>query len=108
MAITKRLISYLFYSLLFTIPLILWPTTSEIFEFNKIIATYIITTLIVGLWIINMVLTKRIIFRRTILDIPILIFLVAQIASTVLSIDTRTSLLGYYSRFNGGLASIIT
>ena len=55
-----------------------------------------------------MVSQKKIFFRRTILDIPILIFLLSQFLSTLLSIDTRTSLLGYYSRFHGGLASYIS
>lgn len=48
---------------------------------------------------------NKIIFSRTILDIPLLIFLGSQIVSTIISIDTQTSLLGYYSRFNGGLLS---
>ena len=55
-----------------------------------------------------MVAEKKIIFRRTILDIPLLIFLGSQIISTLFSIDILTSLFGYYSRFNGGLFSIIS
>jgi len=54
-----------------------------------------------------MVVERRFIFRRTILDIPILVFLGSQLISTILSIDPLTSLLGYYSRFNGGLLSVI-
>ncbi len=46
-------------------------------------------------------------FRRTILDIPLLIFLGSQLISTILSLDPQTSFLGYYSRFNGGLLSTI-
>lgn len=55
-----------------------------------------------------MVIDKKIIFRRTILDIPLFLFFGSQIISTLLSIDPRTSWLGYYSRFNGGLASTIS
>lgn len=54
-----------------------------------------------------MVKAKKIILRRTILDIPLLIFLGSQIISTIISIDQRTSIFGYYSRFNGGLMSTI-
>ena len=98
----------LFYILFFFTPLVLWPHTSELFEFNKMVFVYLTTTLITGLWLIKIIREKKIIFRRTLLDIPLLIFLGSQILSTIFSIDTRTSLLGYYSRFNGGLFSSIS
>lgn len=100
-----NIVAFLFNIFLFLVPLILFPFTSEVFEFNKIVLVYIFTVLIVGTWIANMVLKKKIIFRRTILDIPILLFLATQILSTIFSIDQRTSFFGYYSRFHGGLLS---
>ena len=54
-----------------------------------------------------MIVEKKFIFRRTILDIPLLVFLASQIISTLLSINVYTSFFGYYSRFNGGLLSTI-
>lgn len=66
-------------------------------------------TLIIGFcWITRMIINGRIIFRRTPLDIPILIFLVFQSFSFLVSIDHHNSLWGYYSRFNGGLLSLIS
>lgn len=103
----KKTIHIFFALLFFLVPLILWPYTSELFEFNKMVVTYILTTLIAGAWIIRSVSEKRIIFRRTILDIPLLFFLGSQTISTLLSIDSLTSWFGYYSRFNGGLLSSI-
>lgn len=97
----------LFYILFSVTPLILWPKTSELFEFNKMVFVYILTCLITATWAIRIILEKKIIFRRTLLDIPLLIFLGSQILSTIFSIDHRTSILGYYSRFNGGLLSTI-
>jgi putative inorganic carbon (hco3(-)) transporter len=101
----QKIIFVLFAILLFLVPLILWPFTSEVFEFNKMVLVYILTTLITGTWLISMILEKKIIFRRTILDIPLLVFIGSQFISTILSIDPLTSWLGYYSRFNGGLVS---
>lgn len=72
------------------------------------VLTYAIATLISGFWAARMIIEKKFIFRRTILDIPLIIFLFTQLLSTLFSIDPRTSWLGYYSRFNGGLFSIIT
>ncbi|OGM33726.1 hypothetical protein A2962_01830 [Candidatus Woesebacteria bacterium RIFCSPLOWO2_01_FULL_39_61] len=103
-----KIIPYLYYLLFFSVPLVFYHKTSEVFEFNKMVTTYFITILIVSFWIIKMVIAKKIIFRRTALDIPILFFLVSQTLSTLISVDQRTSLLGYYSRFNGGLFSSIS
>jgi len=104
----QRLFYYLFAILFFLTPLILWPFTSEVFEFNKMIVTYTLTTLIVAAWAIRMILEKKIIFRRTILDIPLTGYLVTSLASTIFSVDPRTSWLGYYSRFNGGMLSLMS
>ena len=103
----QKIIFWQFSLLLFLVPLILWPFTSEVFEFNKMVLVYILTSLIAGTWFAGMILEKKIIFRRTILDIPLLIFIGSQFISTILSIDPLTSWLGYYSRFNGGLVSVI-
>ncbi len=71
------------------------------------VLVYILTTIIVSVWTIKCIVERKIIFRRTILDIPLLVFLGSQLISTFLSIDFYTSVFGYYSRFNGGLLSII-
>lgn len=104
----RELILFSFYLLFALVPLILYPKTSELFEFNKIIATYSLTSIIVGLWLSRMIVERKFIFRRTILDIPILVFLGTQVLSTIVSIDPRSSVLGYYSRFHGGLLSSIS
>lgn len=103
----QKTIKNLFAILFVIVPLILWPFTSELFEFNKMVITYIFTTLIVAFWALRSVQLNKFIFRRTILDIPLLIFFFGQLISTIISIDPQTSWLGYYSRFNGGLLSTI-
>lgn len=104
---SQKIIFWLFGILLFLVAIILWPFTSEVFEFNKMVLVYILTTLITVTWIIRMIGERKFIFRRTILDIPLLVFFGSQFISTLLSIDPSTSWLGYYSRFNGGLFSVI-
>ncbi len=103
-----RMIEILFYFLLSLVPIVLYPYTSELFEFNKMIVIYILTVLVMAAWGIKMISQKKYIFRRTMLDIPLIIFLGSQFFSTIISIDFRTSLLGYYSRFNGGLLSSVS
>lgn len=107
-AILQQTIRGLFLTLFFFLPLIFWIPNSEVFELPKMYFVYAMTTLIVGLWLMRMVLAGRIIWRRTPLDIPILLFLLSQIASTIYSIDPHVSWFGWYGRFNGGLWSTIS
>ncbi len=71
------------------------------------VLAYALTTFIVTLWIIKMIVKKTFIFKKSLLDVPLIVFLITQLISTIISLDTRTSLLGYYSRFHGGLFSSI-
>lgn len=96
----------LFYLLFFFTPLVFFTRSSELFEFNKMIFVYLWTVLITCLWITKMIINKKIIFRRTILDIPLLIFWASQVISTLGSIDPHVSIFGYWGRFNGGLLSL--
>lgn len=72
------------------------------------ITVYALAIITTGLWIMRMVSEKKLIFKRTVLDIPLALFLLGQIISTIFSIDPHTSIWGYYSRSNGGLLSIIS
>lgn len=103
-----RIIHIIFYILVSLTPLIFLEKTSELFEFNKIVLVYGATVLILVFWAMASISERKFIFRKTPLTIPIAILLISQIISTLFSIDFRTSLLGYYSRFNGGLASMLS
>ncbi len=103
-----KIIRQLFYILFFVTPLILWPFTSEVFEFNKMMFVYLMTILIASSWAIKSYLNKKFEIAKTPLDIPIILFLASQIISTIISINPHTSLWGYYSRFHGGLMSTIS
>lgn len=107
-ASSSRFIHYCFYALFFFTPLLLWPFTSEVFEFNKMMFVYLMTILIGAAWLIRAFNIKKFEIARTPLDIPIFLFLASQIISTIISIDPHTSVWGYYSRFHGGLASTIS
>jgi tetratricopeptide (TPR) repeat protein len=103
----NKIIEYSFYALFFLVPLIFSHLTYELFEFNKMLLVYFISIIIAGAWLIKSLETETFYLKRTFLDIPILLFLIANILSTIFSIDPYTSLWGYYTRFNGGLISTI-
>ena len=106
--ILNKTIEYSFYLLFFLVPLALTGDTSELFEFNKLWVTFILTVVIGAAWVLKMVVKKEFRIQKTPLDIPIAVFLGSQVLSTIFSLDTHVSLWGYYSRFNGGLLSILS
>ncbi len=96
------------FGLLFTItPLIFTTVNHELFEFNKIVFVYLITILIAGAWLSKMIIQQKIIFKKTALFWPMIIFLTSQVITTLASINPHTSFYGYYTRQNGGLLSIL-
>lgn len=103
-----RLIQYLFLILVFFTPLIFFPKTYELFEWNKMFFVYLITLLITSLWALRMVGEKKWRWTPTPLDLPLALFFLANLLATVFSIDIHTSIFGYYSRLNGGLLSTIS
>lgn len=72
------------------------------------IAVYLFAVVIGVTWIWRMIAEKRVIFRYTILALPLGVFFITQLLSTLFSINVNTSIFGYYSRFHGGLLSTIT
>ncbi len=108
MSLLPKLIRWSFYIYFFLVPLTFWGDTSELFEFNKMWLTFIFAIIVGVLWIWRMIAEKRVIFKRTILDIPLVLFIISQLLSTFMSLDTHVSWWGYYSRFNGGMFSILS
>ncbi len=103
-----KIITYSFYLLFFLTPLVWSSQSYELFEYNKMIFTYGVTVVIIGAWLLKIINHKSLIFNRTSLDIPLLLFLGANILSAIFSIDPHISIWGYYSRSNGGLLSLIS
>ena len=101
-------ITALFYLLFLITPLYFRFVTEELFEFNKMILVYGFTGAVTTLWILQMIVSKKLILNKSKLDLFLGAFFASQLLSTVFSIHTRTSLLGYYSRFHGGLASTLS
>lgn len=104
----NAVIRWSFYLLFFLVPIIFTGNTSELFEFNKMWLTFGITLVIAAAWISRMLIERQIKILKTPLTLFMLLFLLSQIAATIFSIDVHTSLWGYYSRFNGGLFSLLS
>jgi hypothetical protein len=101
------LIRFFYSGLFLLVPLILTPWNYELFEYNKMMATYGLTAIIGALFLIRAAGGKRLAILWTPLDIPLILFLASQLLSALYSIDPHVSWFGYYSRFNGGVWSVI-
>lgn len=104
----RKLIVICFHLLFLTVPFFFTWVNEELFEFPKMLLTYGLTLIITSLWISRMMIEKKILIKPTVFDWPLLFFLVSQTLSTIFSIHPRTSILGYYTRFHGGLLSTLT
>jgi len=104
----NRVIRFGFYLLFILVPLILTPWNYELFEYNKMMLTYGLTVIVVGAWIVKMIQNREFRVARTPLDLPIALFVGSQLVSTLFSIDPHVSWYGYYSRFNGGMFSVLS
>lgn len=103
----NKIVRFLYYSLFFLTSLIMFPYTSELFEFNKMLFIYSIATLVGFFLAVEFILSKKNPLPKTFFNWVIAFFISTLLASTLFSIDRHTSLFGYYGRFNGGVFSII-
>lgn len=92
------------YLLFFVTPLAFVFSTRELFEFPKMILVYFFAAAMAGLYIMQRN-SKN--FGHSPLLKPLLVLTIIVAISTIFSMNRYTSIFGYYSRFNGGLLSVL-
>lgn len=102
------MINFLFTALVLLTPLVLNLANSEFFEVPKMYTVYLISLLLLISHLFNYFRGRAPLIRKNPLFWPLIIFLLSQTVSTFFSIDTHTSIYGYYSRLNGGLLSLLS
>lgn len=98
----------LYYLLVFFTPLIYTLNTSELFELPKMYFVYTLTLLILLAHLVSLLRSQAPRWRSHKLLLPLGLFYLSQLVSTFFSVDSYTSIFGYYSRLNGGLLSLTT
>jgi|GEM_PF-1147715 tetratricopeptide (TPR) repeat protein len=106
----RRVSRKLLYVLVFVTPFIFGQTTNELFEFPKLYFVYgvgsllIVSTVLGQLWARRP--TRTYVFRAA---LPKLVglFTLSFVVSTVWGSHLYTSVWGYFSRYNGGLVSVL-
>lgn len=85
---------WIFYVVVFLTPLWFLPYTFDVVEFNKIVLLSIGASLVLVLYLLDAIKRGGLEFRRTKLNLPIALFLIASFAALMFSVDTYGSLFG--------------
>ncbi|MBU2580079.1 tetratricopeptide repeat protein [Patescibacteria group bacterium] len=101
-------IKYSVYALVLLLPLFWLPWTAEVFEFNKQYLLFVLASLALFAWLAKTIIVrKKVVFRRTPLDIWVLVFMLMVILSAVFSINSVSSWLGGYGKFSDSAIGLL-
>jgi len=95
------LIQILILAVIFLIPTIFDRRLGIVFSGTKTTWMRVLGLLILGVWAIKLIITKKHRFLRTALDWPVLSFLLCTTVATLTSVHVYTSVAGFYGRYEG-------
>jgi len=75
--------------LAFLTPLFFLPFTYDFYEFNKNMLLFVIVGILLILWLLKMVLSGKISFKKNVLDLPVLLIAAAFILSTIFNAPNK-------------------
>lgn len=107
-AYCNKAIHWIIYFLVFFIPLFFLTDTVDFFDYNKQYLIWVMVFSAVIIWLLRMlILEKKMVWKRTPLDAPILIFLAANVLIAIFSIDKYLAFWGTYGVFHESLLNIL-
>src|SRR4030042_5823930 len=81
----EKIMGWLIISLAFLLPVFFLPITIDFYEFNKQTLLCIFTGFLLILWLIKVVLNQEIVFRRSPLNLPLLLLMAAFIITSLMT-----------------------
>lgn len=103
----EKTIKKLIYVLVILIPLWFLPTTVNAVEFNKQILMILFVVVILILWLIKVLNQGEIRWKSNILNVFIGIFLIIVVLSTIFSLRSYSSLVGWPTHLSGSLINVL-
>jgi len=85
----NKIINWLTIGLAFLLPIFFLPITTEFYIFNKQALLIGFVGVMAILWLAKMAITQTLVFRRTVLDFPIILFAVAYIIASLASAPNK-------------------
>ena len=104
----NKVINFCLYALVLLVPVLFSSLTPEVREFNKQNLMFFAVVVMLGVWVVRLLTTRRISWVKTSLDFVLLGYLGVYLLSSFISIDKSSSFLGYYGRFTGSFVSVLT
>ena len=95
-------------TLTFLVPIFFLPITTDFFELNKMALLVLGSLILLVLWGIKILLTKKLAISSPPLDLPILLSLAVFILSTIFSINKDASIFGTQGRWFPSLIGFAT
>lgn len=102
-----RILRGLIYAVTFLLPVLFTPWTFEPLEFSKQLLLLTFTALAIVVWLLRLLATREGSLIKTVLDLPILVFLLVYLLAAILSVDQVASFLGFYGSFSGNFFQIL-
>lgn len=102
-----KVINFFLLATVFLTPLLFLPVSSEVREFNKQSWLFLAVVVMLAVWVIKVLSTRKLSWVKTSLDYVVLAFLAIYFVSSLFSMDKTSSFLGYYGRFTGSFLSVL-
>jgi O-antigen ligase len=83
------------------LPLIYTPAISDAYVLPKLLWLRLIVLALAGLWLARAYREGRLTLRRTALDVPLTLIVLAAFASTLLAVNRNVAIWGTYERYEG-------
>lgn len=96
-----KAIELLFFVLMFLIPVIFDRRIGIVFSGTKSVTIRLLLILILTIWAVKLLVGGKHNFRRTLLDWPVLTYLLVASAATITSVHVLLSFFGFYGRYEG-------
>jgi len=95
--------------LVFLMPLFFLPFSFEKFEINKLYFSFFLVSIGFLVWLVKMIIfDKEVRFKKSPLDVFIILFFFVALLSTIFSVDKLSSVFGFYGRFPNSLIGLFT
>lgn len=105
--IVNSLFNFLPIGLSFLMPVFFMATTSEFFEFNKLMLLTLATILLLLAWTYRIIETKKVGMTKSAMDLPLFLFTASIALSTIFSINKTTSIFGGQGRWFPSLFGVL-
>ena len=96
-----RIMEFLFYAVFFLVPIFFIILTRDQFELPKLALFRILTCFMLGTWAVRLLASRQWRFKATPLAVPLLVWIVLQLLTTVISVSPSVSYRGEYENFRG-------